>query len=125
VDCGATGIQLHGGNARRRCDRCRAGRSGSGPRKTSRRLTYVSTAPRDPIPARARDGRSFACLADATEADLEAMITLHPMAGGLSALAMRLASTIDNAEEPYVAPLSTQLRATLDSLATYRAVDSW
>lgn len=69
---------------------------------------YVSTAPRDPIPVRARDGRSYATLVEAVESDLAQMITVHPMSRALSALALRLAAQIDLAEERYAASMSTQ-----------------
>lgn len=115
VDCGATGVQEGRGGARKRCDRCRAGSGGQAPRK--RDLVAVQRPPAVP-PGRYRS------VTEAVEADLDALITPHPMADGLRAVALQLAGQLDGAEPRFAAGLARELRATLDGLAAYTPAGS-
>lgn len=113
-DCGATGVQEGRGKLRARCDGCRAGAGGSAPRKRP--------APGAPRRAeRESQSRQYATVVAAVRADLDALLTPHPMAEGLRALALELAGRVDVCEEKSLATLARELRATLDSLASYRA----
>lgn len=120
VDCGATGVQEGRGGARKRCDRCRAGSGGQAPRKrdvwAAERRPAAPPVPRPP-------GR-YATVTDAVKADLDALMTPHPMAEGLRALALRLAEQVDSCEDRFAGGLARELRATLGNLASYPVADS-
>lgn len=112
-DCGATGVQEGRGKLRSRCDSCRAGAGGSAPRKSGSRPSVPRPQARPPGPGRHLTVRG------AVESDLDALITPHPMAEGLRALALELAGRLETCEEKSLATLARELRATLDSLASY------
>jgi hypothetical protein len=115
-DCGATGVQEGRGKLRTRCDGCRAGAGGSAPRKTAAKPARPQVA----APSDLGCSRQYATVAEAVEADLDALMTPHPMAEGLRALALELAGRVHDCEEKTLASLARELRATLDSLASYR-----
>jgi hypothetical protein len=72
-----------------------------------------------------RDGRRFASLADAVQNDLDHLVTDHPMAQGLGALALSLAASLDTCEDRQIAPLARELKAALHDLMSWRPrVDS-
>jgi len=114
-DCGTPGTQVGGGKLQRRCDRCRAGTGGNTPRK--RDLPTPGLVDRTAAAMAAPTAASS--VLEAVRADLDALMTPHPMADGLRALALELAARIADCEEKTLPSLARELRATLDSLASY------
>lgn len=112
-DCGTAGIQAGGGKAQKRCDRCRAGHGGNTPRKGN------VHQPPAAVPVDHSPRRQYQTVREAVEADLDALMTPHPMAEGLRELALYLADSVDTCEEKHTAAMARELRATLDSLASY------
>jgi hypothetical protein len=115
TDCGATGVQEGRGGARRRCDRCRAGKGGNTPRK---RDAWTAEPLAAPVRVVLSPGR-YGSVTEAVTADLDALMTPHPMAEGLRAVALSLAAQLDVAEPRFAGGLARELRATLDGLASY------
>ncbi len=115
-DCGTAGIQSGGGKAQKRCDRCRAGHGGNTPRKSDVQRPAGSA----PAAVEHSPRRQHQTIREAVEADLDALMTPHPMAEGLRELALFLADSVDTCEEKHTAAMARELRATLDSLASYR-----
>jgi hypothetical protein len=112
-DCGTTGVQEGRGKLRTRCDKCRAGAGGSAPRKTAAR-------PAVRLVSASAHSRQYETVREAVRADLDALMTPHPMAEGLRELALYLADSVDTGEEKHTAALARELRATLDSLASFQ-----
>lgn len=71
------------------------------------------------------EGRRWASLGEAIQNDLDHLVTDHPMARGLGALALSLAASLDTCEDRQIAPLARELKAVLYDLMNWRPrVDS-
>jgi hypothetical protein len=71
------------------------------------------------------EGRRWASLGEAIQNDLDHLVTDHPMARGLGALALSLAASLDTCEDRQIAPLARELKAALYDLMNWRKrVDS-
>ena len=97
--------------------------------KTARRVHPSLLAPRYQVQIPVREdvgeGRRWASLGEAIQNDLDHLVTDHPMARGLGALALSLAASLDTCEDRQIAPLARELKAALYDLMNWRPrVDS-
>ena len=98
-------------------------------RETARRVYPSLLAPRYQVQIPVRvdigEGRRWASLGEAIQNDLDHLVTDHPMARGLGALALTLAASLDTCEDRQIAPLARELKAALYDLMNWRPrVDS-
>jgi hypothetical protein len=72
-----------------------------------------------PVRENVGEGRRWASLGEAIQNDLDHLVTDHPMARGLGALALSLAASLDTCEDRQIAPLARELKAAVrpDELA--------
>jgi hypothetical protein len=81
-------------------------------------------APRYPLTATVsipiRDGQHFSSLVEAIQHNLGHLVTDHPFANSLSAMAIDLAESLGRCEDRHYGPLARELRSVLHALTSWR-----